>query len=480
MNELDDADEPQGGGGFLTHLPVILWHRRWFIIVPFILGIVGAILANLLIPATYRSSALMLVQSPQLSGAMIGADGAEIVDRRIARINEQVTSRPDLVALIEKHGLYKDLRATKPLSEVIEKMRGAIVLTPTGVDGGNPSSNNRTIAFRLSFDYGMPQPAQAVAQDLMQRIVELDATGNSEAAARRVSFLTEEANGLQKRISEIQDQIAQINTQNGGVLSNTNMLVSNGGSYSAQIAALTRDNANLIIQRDAARNSDTRDPIVTAAEQQLAAARAVYSENHPDVAIAKQRLAEARELAKNNTQKLPYEVIDQQLAFNNSQIASLRAAMEQERAQFATARSAQSRAPLIQSQLAELQQQLSGVNDKYQNVSTQLMAARAGVRADDEQLGERLAVVDPPVVPDKPIWPDRLLIAGIGLAGGLGLGLVLALGVEILLQPIRDPTTLAVIVGASPLVTIPLIKERPKPQTQRRWPIIGRSWFRSR
>ncbi|MFA7603269.1 MAG: Wzz/FepE/Etk N-terminal domain-containing protein [Novosphingobium sp.] len=479
MNQTTDLDEPQGGG-FLVHLPAILWHRRWFIVVPVILGIIGAIVANLVTPAVYQSSALMLVQSPQLSGNIIGSSSTELVDRRIARINEQVTSRPDLIALIEKHQLYKSMRDTQPLSEVIERMRTAINLTPTSVAGG-PGTGDRTIAFRLSFDYGEPGPAQAVAQDLMQRIVELDATTNSEQAGRRVAFLTEEARGLEQRVRDIQGKIAAINAENGGVLSGGGMIYGNSGSYDVQIAALQRDNANLVGQRDAARTSDNRDPVVASAEQQLASARAVYSEQHPDVVIAKQRLAEARELAKSNTRKLPLDQIDQQIAFNNSQIAALRAAQQQERSQTAMARAAQSRAPLIKSELTELQQQLAGVNDKYQTVSTQLMAARAGVRAEDEQLGERLIVVDPPVVPDKPIWPDRLLLAAMGIGGGLALGLVLALAVELLLHPIRDPLALSAIVGTAPLAMIPLIKERPKPQqTQRRWPIIGRLWSRSR
>jgi polysaccharide biosynthesis transport protein len=478
--QMGDIDEPQGGG-FLTHLPAILWQRRWFIIVPLILGVIAAIVATLVIPATYQSSALMLVQSPQLSKNMIGADEGEVVDRRIARINEQVTSRPDLVALIEKYSLYKDLRSTKSLSEILEKMRKDIKLTPSSGEGG-AGSGDHTIAFRLSFDYGEPGPAQAVAQDLMQRIVELDATGNSEQATRRVAFLTEEAKGLEQRIGDIQGRIAAINAENGGVLSNGAMVYGgSGGSYDVQIAALQRDTSNLIGQRETARTSDSRDPVVAAAEQQLAAARAVYSEKHPDVVIAKQRLAEARELAKSNTRKLPVEQIDQQIAFNNAQIAALRSAKGQELAQMNSARAAQSRGPLIQSQLAGLQQQLAGLNEKYQTVSSQLMAARAGVRAEDEQLGERLVVVDPPVVPEKPIWPDRLLLAAMGIGGGLGLGLVLALAIELLLQPIRDPATLAALVGTAPLAMIPLIVERPKPQQfARRWLGNPRIWSRSR
>ncbi len=484
MNLPEDLDEPQGGGGgFVSHIPAILWQRRWFVIIPVVLGIIGAVLANLLIPATYRSSALMLVQSPQISGAVLGNDATEIIDRRIARIAEQITSRPDLVSLIEKYGLYKNLRDRKPLSEILVEMRSAIALTPTGADASGTNTNDRTIAFRLAFDYSTPAQAQAVAQDLMQRIVELDATGNSEQAGRRVEFLTEQAKGLEQQISDVQGKIAAINAQNGSILSNTGvmMLGGNSGSYDVQIASLQRDNASLISQRDLARNSDTRDPAVNGAEAHLAALQAIYSDNHPDVVIAKQRLAEAHELAKHNTGKLPFEMVDQQIAFNNSQIAALRAARTQEVGQVSSALSAQSRAPLIQTRIADLQQQLANVNGQYQSVSARLLAARAGVRAEDEQMGERLTVVDPPVVPDTPIWPDRWLITAIGIGGGLGLGLVLALAVEILLLPIRDPAALAAIVGSAPLAMIPVIGKRPQPkQIRKRWPIIGRLWSRSR
>lgn len=476
-----DESESDGGPGFIAHIPAILWQRRWFIIVPTILGIIGAILANLLIPATYRATALMLVQSPQL-GAVVGNDGSEVIDRRMARITERVTSRPDLIALIEKHGLYQNLRKSKPLSEVLQKMRDSISLVPTASNDSGSSGQSRTIAFKLSFDYGEPAPAQAVTQDLMQRIVELDATSNSETAERRVEFLEEQAKGLQTQIADVQGKIAAINAQNGVVLSNTGMIMTGGtGSYDVQIAALQRDTAQLISQRDVARTSDTRDPVVAAAEQALASARAVYNESHPDVVIAKQRLAEARELAKGNTQKLPLEQIDQQIAFNNSQIQALRAAKAQEMAQVSTARSAQARAPLIQTQIADLQTTLSGLNSQYNDVSAKLLAARAGARAEDEQMGEKLSVVDPPVMPDAPVWPDRLLITLVGIAGGLGAGLALALAVEIILRPIRDPGSLAALVGSAPLAMIPVIRERPVPKSERAsGTFLTRLWARKR
>ena len=191
-------DAPDSGQGsdsnFVQLLPVILWQRRWWIIIPAILGIVGAIAAILLIPPVYRSNAVMLVQSPQLPTDVIGTDDIDVVDRRIARIRQQVTARPELIALIERHGLYDSERRSNPLSEVIEDMREAITLTPSQTATPDNASNQKTIAFELAFEYREPTATQAVVQDLMNRILQLDASGNVEQATNTVQFLWKSVN----------------------------------------------------------------------------------------------------------------------------------------------------------------------------------------------------------------------------------------------------------------------------------------------
>ena len=253
-----------------------------------------------------------------------------------------------------------------------------------------------------------------------------------------------------------------LNARYGSILSRGGMpvLSNNSASYDIQIAELMRSNQTLAMQRDNARTSDNRDPAVSGAEAQLAALRATYADSHPDVKLARRRLEEAKQLASQNVQKLPLENIDEQIAFNNSQIAALRAAKGQEQSQMAATVGAQSRAPLVQQQAEQLQQRLEGLYKQFEAVSQRLMTAQAGSRAADEQMGERLVVIDPPVVPDEPASPNRLLISTIGLGGGLGLGLMLALLVEMFLQPIRTPARIAAITGQRTLAVVPVIEPR--------------------
>lgn len=464
MNELygdDPGAATPSDGGIIAQLPSIIWQRKWYLIIPVILAAVGAVAAVLILPRQYQSGATLLVQAPTLPNDVIGSGNAsEVIDRRIEALRQQIISRPKLLALIEANELYGSERARKSLSSVIETMRNDITLTSMGAElGGRPE--DRTLAFRLNFQYEDPRKAQTVAQNLMEQLVELNSTADVAQASQTVQFLKEQQNGLRGQISTLEQQISELNARYGGVLSRVGGgYGGSGGSYDYQIADLNRANSMLEMQRRNLKTDDTRDPVVANAEQALAGARAVYAENHPDVIIAKQRLDEAKKLASQNVKKMPSENIDDQIKFNNQQIAMLREAKARDQSQAIAAATSQSQAPLVQQQQNQLQFKLDALYRQNDALSQRMMTAEAGARAANEQLGERLVVVDPPVIPDEPSSPNRLKIMGLALAAGIGLGALLALAVEMFLNPIRTPGRVQQLTGAPTLALIPVIEPR--------------------
>ncbi len=470
MQQNDEFDAERGSGSLLAHLPAIIWQRRWYLIIPVIVLAIAGVVAAFVVPVRYTSTATLLVQSSTLPQAVAAGNPDDVIDRRIARIREQVLSRPELIELVNRYQLYPKMRADTALSDIVETMRGAVSIAPLSAEL-QQGSNNSTIAFTLSYSYSDPNKAQSVAQDLSEQVLQLDATQTTQQAGAAAQFLGDQARMLQQQIGEQERQIAAIKAANGSILSSAGvtMLGSGGGSFDVQIAALQRENSQLLAQRNLSRTADTRDPVVAQAEAQLAAAQAVYSDDHPDVRLARQRLNQAKALARKNVANAPVGAIDDQVAFNNRQIAALRSAQAGESARVNATVGAQSRAPLVLQQIAQIQQKIDGLNDQYKGVSDRLLQARAGVKAENEQLGERLSIVNPPVVPDEPSFPKRWMLLAGGPALGVALGFMLLFLVELIMRPIRDPATLTQLFGEAPLGVIPTVSARSRGG--------GRSWF---
>lgn len=452
------ADNDEGGMGvFVRQIPTVLSQRRWVVLGVWLLGIVLAGIALVVIPTEYRAKAVMVVQPPQVPQEMVGNAIGDNVERRLETIRQQIISRPDLIAIINRNGLYGQERATKPLSKVIDHMRKRIALAPIDAPSSSQPINPQEVAFELTFDYPEPDAARDVAQQLMERIVNFYSARNAAQASNAVDYLGSQQATLQRQIGEVEQQINVVSSQNGRALANMSAPIINTGSNGAEstILELQRENATLLQRKAGGAGSAEGRGMVAIAEDQLAAARTMYSENHPDVVLARQRLAEAKRLARDSAQTSTGASIDQQIALNNSQIAALRAQGAQERAQTAMVLSAQSRGPAAQQEISALQQKLTGLNQQYQAISAKYIAAQANARANDEQLGRQLTVIEPPTIPDQPKSPNRLVIIAAGLVGGLILGLIAALALELLAHPIRHPDTIARITGHPPLGVIP-------------------------
>jgi polysaccharide biosynthesis transport protein len=458
MNERDDENYDETPS-LIAQVPAILAHRRWWLIVPAAIMLVAGVIAAYALPALYTSSATLLVESADVPiDQQATGGGGEIVDERLAKIREQILSRRDLLQLMDQFGLYDTERRDQPLSEVVEKFRKSISVSPVSADltqGGGRA----LIAFSVSTDYRDPVKAQEVTQSLVDRIVQIDATTSNEQAQASVRFLTQQSDELKTQLAALESALSGLKARNGVVLSNSGgmgMMPSTGG-YDAQIAALQRDNANLNNQRDLVKTSPVRDSGVANAEAQLSALRSVYAETHPDVIIAKQRLAEAKKLAEANVVKIPVDSIAQQITFNNSQIAALQTAKAQDQSRSSQVFAAQARGPAVMEQAAQLQQKLDGVNAQYQQVSTRLMQAQAASRATNEQRGDRLVVIDAPNQPDTPSWPNRPLFMLGGAAAGAALGLMLVVLLELLMRPIRGADALASLAGRAPMGVVPVV-----------------------
>jgi len=453
-DSVDNDDQPAAGGGFINYIPRILWERKWFVIVPFVLLSVAGIVTAFALPRIYRSSATLLVESQELPSTLVTSPINSVIDQRIAKIREQVLSRGDLIALIEQNNLYEQERRSKPLSSIVTQMQEATKLGAVSGDigGGAQQGGTNTIAFTMSYDYADPAKAQAVMQSFVSRFLEIDATTMAAQANNTVDFLQDQSRKLTDQINQIEGQITTIKARNGSTLASGGMVMpANTGSYSAQIAQLQGENRQLMAQ---VQRSGGKDPMVQQAESALVAARAVFAESHPDVVRAKARLQQAKEIAASQGGSSDSALIQSQIQANNAQIGQLQQYRASDEARAAAGMAAQSRAPVLQEQVSQLEARATTLRDQLREVSGNVLRAQNSARMAQEQKGERLSVIDPPSAPYKPVSPNRLLLIGGGIAGGLGLGVVLALVLEFLLRPIRGVGQIQSL-GLEPLALVP-------------------------
>ena len=440
MNETNRAErEAAAPTWFINHLPTILWHRRYYLIISFLLIFSSGIITAYSLPTTYRSAATLLVQAQDLPTSLVDAPAVGAVDQRIARIREQVLSRGDLISIIEENDLYSDERRFKPMSKIIDTMRRATTVSALAGDIGQQSgAQSKTIAIAMSFDYPDPVKAQAVLQSFVSKFLNMDTENVEDQATLSVRFLQDQANKLQAQITQYESQLTALKTKNGATLATSGSAsFIDTGSFSAQIASLQSENRQLMAQ---SQRPAQRDNALTTAEAQLVAAQAQFSDTHPDVVQARERVEMLRRISR--TAPSDSATYQQQIAANNSSIQSLIAQRDATLSRANAAWAGPARAPAVLEQAMQIENRVGTLRTQYQQISDNLLKAQISARMASEQRAERLTLVEPASLPDRPHSPNRPLLIGATAAAGLMLGLLLVLILEFASKPIRSPRQL--------------------------------------
>jgi uncharacterized protein involved in exopolysaccharide biosynthesis len=410
----------------------------------------------LALPTIYRSTASLLVESQDLPTTLVESPTTGAVDQRLARIREQVLSRADLIQLIEQNNLYPEERRSKPMSQIIETMRHSTSVSASrGNLGEQSGASATTIAIAMSFDYPEPGKAQAVLQSFVSKFLTMDSANVEDQASLSVRFLQDQANKLQGQIAQIEGQLTGLKARNGSALASSGIPpMIDTGSFSAQITALQNENRQLVAQ---SRRPVERGGPLAAAEAALASAQAQYSDSHPDVVQARERLRQLRQI----TPQAPDEsrTFQDQIAANNAAIQSLMGQRDAALARASSAMAGSSRAPAIMEQAMQMENRASTLRAQYQQISESLLKAQNSSRMASEQRAERLSLVEPATLPDSPHSPNRPLLIAASAGAGLLAGLLLALLLELVSKPIRSPRQLESL-GLPILGVVPLLKNK--------------------
>jgi polysaccharide biosynthesis transport protein len=289
------------------------WRRRsTFFIVASAAAMVTLLLAVLL-PATYRSTATILIEQQEIPQDLVRSVITSFADQRIQVITQRVMTTPNLLQLIDRYKLYPDIRDKEPREVLLKKMRDAIGMHMISADVIDPRSGRptqATIAFSVSYQSRSPELALKVANELTTLYLNENLTSRIRLGEQTAEFFSEEVTRQAAHIAELDKNLAafkekhhdelpdllQLNIQTAQRtdldLRDTQNQISALDSQRVMLQAeLAQISPNAQVYKDNGQRVFGPEDRLKDMKSQLASAKARYGPDHPDVITAEREVA---------------------------------------------------------------------------------------------------------------------------------------------------------------------------------------------
>lgn len=441
----------------------IIKRRKWWVITPFLLCAVGGVALALLLPPTFRSSATIAVQAAAVTPDLVAWRGQLPREERLRALEQQLRSPEVLQRVVHDEGLAGD----RPVEDVVRSLRGRIsveIPRPIARTEGTPELNAFDIVYRDSSAERTHRVTNRLAEvfvDEHSRSREVQAEGTSD-------FIGAQLRASQERIADLEARVRAAKERHQGSLPEQTLanlqtlsgmrqqLESTSNSVRSEqdrLSLLERQMQSMrqgLYAAPAGQAATSPQQRVLALRRDLANARSMYTEKHPEVQALEEALknaqaeaAAAREQPESSREELlAADPMYQQLVAERSlaqlRIQGLRRAEQTLRGDIARYQQRVEAAPMVEQELAATTREYQLEQDRYKQLSEQFATSQLQETIARTRGGERFSVLNAAYLPDAPESPNRARILLIALALGLALGGGAALGREYLDWSIRD------------------------------------------
>jgi len=449
--------QPEGIGLYPSEIAAMLWRRRYWIAGSIGLSLVLASLVIWVQNPLYRSSATLLIESPQVSSSIV-APLSQVADERIAKIRQQILSDASLSTLIKGHDLYPADRAELAFPMVIEKMRNSIAIDLVPADE-RPGSG-KTIAFTLSYTYDDPFKARDVADQLTKMFLSEDERFSTERATGTAAFLASRSNELQRQLRDLEDRRRDLEMRYSGALPNSLAATTQSGAtlraeiarIDAETQALVQQNGMLAAQaRQLAETPPAGTDLLRRAEERLAQLSAVYADEFPEVQAARAEVELQRKLLEQATPKGRSGVIEAEIVAARERMAALAGQRTQLVRAMGEMEQRAEQAPQAAFEVNRVNREFDELKRQYESLREKQLDAQLTANLQTEGKGERFAIVNQPSLPFESSNKKPSVILLAALIGGAALGAALIVAFELLTGTIHGEKTLARVLNAPTL-----------------------------
>ena len=466
--------------------------RKWLVICSILAGIVVAGVLCLVLPKSYRSSTMILIENQKIPDDYVKGIGGASIEERLTMIQQQVMSRTLLSQTIEEFKLYEGQVERAGLESTIEGMRKAIKVETVGTVGVRGKSVE---TITISFSHENPMTAMQVTAKLASLFIEENLKVREQLVTGVSDFLERELHDAQKALEAQEQAISQYKSKHIGLLpeqleSNLralDRLQSDLNATDELIHSLT-DKVSLaekfIKEYEAGgTTSDTSgttatshtgmDPLVgrlRELERNLTTLLAAeYKETYPDIvetkqeinSVKKQLAAKYGDLAKekDGDQGKTFDPYLRELMKQRNELRVEVSSVKDRRLRLAEhIREFEQRVeqtPSREQDVMILMRDYENMQKNYQALLDKRLNAHVAENLEKRQKGEQFRVLDPANLPQTLDKPNRLLIMALGLLGGCGLGLGLAIGLDRVNPTFKRREEVEMLPGIRVLAAIP-------------------------
>ena len=447
----------------------ILKRRKWWIVGTFATCVVIGTALALFLPPVFRSSALIGVQAPAVTPDLISGRAGLDREERLRALSQQLRSPTVLERVAREEGLT----ATRPVEEVMQDLVGRITVEipkPIARTEGTPELN----AFELVYRDETAERARRVANRLAEVFVDEHSRSREAQAEGTAGFLGSQLRASQQRIAQLETRLRAVKETHMGKLpeqTQANLQTLSGVRHQLETTSNSlrseQDRLGLIERQmhsmkqglysaPASVSGATQSPQqrALALQRQLAAARAQYTDKHPEVQQLEEELKAARaEIAAMGQQPdssrdqllaadPAYQQLEAERNLTQLRIRGLQRAEAQLRADIARYQQRVEAAPMVEQELASMERDYDLERANHKQLSEKHAAALVQEQIARSRGGERFTVLNPAYLPSSPESPNRARILLLALAAGLALGVAAAVVREYLDRSIRDARSL--------------------------------------
>ena len=494
-----------------TEIKEIVRRRRWQFLIPFFCGWLLVWGVSWLLPSTYRSGTLILIEQPSVPEKYVASNvDTDLVQHQLDSITQQILSRTRLLRIIDTLGLYAEERKHRSADDLVEQMSKEIDIELSHGD------DRKLSAFNIYYANRDPKMAQAATAELANLFITENLEQRQERSENTTKFLEDQLEQARAKLEAQEAKMRVFKDEHLGELptqtqSNLQILTGLQNEVQSNEDSLNRakqQNTYLesLISQYKAMDRGTKPGTVGPAglaeidkeldqlKAQMTDLTSHYTDKHPDVRKTKEQIARTEKIreqivadmnkpADNSTPVTiaPASVdpksaalleLESQLKANRLEIANREAEIKDEQSKINQYQARLNMAPVMEQRFADITRDYDQSKTDYESLLAKKNQSEMSTHLEKTQQGEQFRMLDPPNFPVRPYKPNRLMLCGAALAVGLVLGGGFAFGKEKLSGKIYSEREVKKLVPFEVIAEIPPIESLKEQSSHRR-----SAWF---